>query len=223
MSDMYCPHCGAAENLKNRGGLFACGSNFGPYQTELCREREAHNKTKRERDEAREERDHWKTEYEIVEARLCGKKHPRDNGIFSEHEIIPKLERERDEAIAERKASAADWLKQIEQANARVSRALQQFALAERERDEAREMQAKALRERESTEREVEAMLERAIKAERERDAARAELEMWRDGNILHEIHRDELEEAKRNAGIRVTDKIPNENNHPNYGGTSLL
>ena len=134
-----------------------------------------------------------------------------------------QCEKERDEAIAARKASAADWLGQTDQANARVSQALQQVALAERERDEAREMQAKALRDSESTEREVEAMLERAIKAERERDAARAELEMWRDGNILHEIHRDELEEAKRNAGIRVTDKIPNENNHPNYGGTSLL
>lgn len=55
-------------------------------------------KALRERDEAREERDHWKTEYEIVVARLCGKKHARDNGIFSEHEIIPKLTQERDEA-----------------------------------------------------------------------------------------------------------------------------
>lgn len=59
-------------------------------------------RVKSERDEAREERDHWKTEYEIVVARLCGKKHARDNGIFSEHEIIPKLTQERDEARAER-------------------------------------------------------------------------------------------------------------------------
>lgn len=55
-------------------------------------------KLERERDEAREDAAHWKTEYEIVVARLCGKKHPRDNGIFSEHEIIPKLTQERDEA-----------------------------------------------------------------------------------------------------------------------------
>jgi hypothetical protein len=33
---------------------------------------------------------------------------------------------------------------------------------------------------------------------EQERDEARAELEMWRDGNILHEIHRDELEKVER-------------------------
>lgn len=33
---------------------------------------------------------------------------------------------------------------------------------------------------------------------ERERDEALTELEMWRDGNILHEIHRDELEKAER-------------------------
>lgn len=52
----------------------------------------------RKRDEAREEAEHWKTEYEIVVARLHGEKHPRDNGIISEHEIIPKLTRERDEA-----------------------------------------------------------------------------------------------------------------------------
>ena len=54
----------------------------------------------RERDEAREEAAHWKTEYEIVVARLCGKKHPRDNGIISEHEIISKLTQERNEARA---------------------------------------------------------------------------------------------------------------------------
>jgi hypothetical protein len=52
---------------------------------------------------------------------------------------IARLERERDEAIAARKASAADWLGQVEQANARMARALQQVALVERERDDARE------------------------------------------------------------------------------------
>ena len=46
----------------------------------------------RERDEVREEAAHWKVEYEIVEARLCGWKHPRDNGIIFEHEVIPILE-----------------------------------------------------------------------------------------------------------------------------------
>jgi hypothetical protein len=33
---------------------------------------------------------------------------------------------------------------------------------------------------------------------ERERDKARTELEMWRDGNIMHQIHRDELEKTER-------------------------
>ena len=44
-----------------------------------------------------------------------------------------------------------------------------------------------------------------ARKLERERDEAReerdkmqTELEMWRDGNILHEVHRDELEKTER-------------------------
>jgi hypothetical protein len=50
-------------------------------------------------------------------------------------------------------------------------------------------------------------------KLERERDEAReerdkmqAELEMWRDGNILHEVHRNELEktERERDEAIRL-------------------
>ena len=52
----------------------------------------------RELNESRDDAEHWKIEWEIVEARLCGWKHPRDNGIIFEHEIIPKLQRERDEA-----------------------------------------------------------------------------------------------------------------------------
>jgi len=37
-----------------------------------------------------------------------------------------------------------------------------------------------------------------ARRLERERDEARTELEMWRDGNILHEIHRNELEKVEQ-------------------------
>lgn len=44
-------------------------------------------KLERERDEAREERDHFKQELEIVTARLHGKKHPLDNGIPERHEV----------------------------------------------------------------------------------------------------------------------------------------
>jgi len=36
------------------------------------------------------------------------------------------------------------------------------------------------------------------LRAIKERDEARTELEMWRDGNILHEIHRNELEKVER-------------------------
>ena len=59
-----------------------------------------------ERDEARDDADHWKIEYEIVVSRLCGVKHDRDNGVIFEHEIIPKLQRERDEA---REKLSARW------------------------------------------------------------------------------------------------------------------
>ena len=55
----------------------------------------------RERDEARTDLEHWKSEWEIVEARLCGWKHPRDNGIIFEHEVIPVLRKELDEAREE--------------------------------------------------------------------------------------------------------------------------
>lgn len=65
---------------------------MGGFTLDFCR------KLERERDEAREEAGHWKTEYEIVVDRLRGRKHPRDNGIIADDEIIPKLERERDEA-----------------------------------------------------------------------------------------------------------------------------
>jgi hypothetical protein len=51
----------------------------------------------------------------------------------------------------------------------------------------------------------IDEICEIAEKLERERDEAReerdkmqTELEMWRDGNILHEVHRDELEKTER-------------------------
>ena len=63
-------------------------------------------KLERERDEARDDADHWKIEYEIVVSRLCGVKHDRDNGIIAENEIIPVLRKERDEA---REKLSAAW------------------------------------------------------------------------------------------------------------------
>jgi hypothetical protein len=58
----------------------------------------------------------------------------------------------------------------------------------ERERDEA-------IRQRNETNESSKYAVDYAI---RERDEARTELEMWRDGNIMHQIHRDELEKAER-------------------------
>jgi len=79
-----------------------------------------------ERDEAREEAAHWKSEWEIVEARLCGWKHPRDNGITFEHEVIPVLRKERDEARDEILGWENKWKCAIDMA-----------ARAEIERDDA--------------------------------------------------------------------------------------
>jgi hypothetical protein len=79
--------------------MYACNSEFRKsgecyFHSMLCKEREAHSET-------REDLQHWKTEYEIVVARLRGEKHPRDNGIIAPDEIIPKLTCERDEARGE--------------------------------------------------------------------------------------------------------------------------
>jgi hypothetical protein len=79
-----------------------------------------------ERDDAREEAAHWKSEWEIVEARLCGWKHPRDNGIIFEHEVIPVLRKERDEAKNEILGWENKWKCAVDMA-----------ARAELERDEA--------------------------------------------------------------------------------------
>ena len=61
MSDTSCPHCGAEKSCRSVCEIieptsplyqaipFWCGSNRD--QSDLCREREAHNQTKRERDE----------------------------------------------------------------------------------------------------------------------------------------------------------------------------
>ena len=54
-------------------------------------------------------------------------------------DIAERLERERDEGNAARKASAADWLHQVDQMGKCVAAAKQRAALAEKERDEANE------------------------------------------------------------------------------------
>jgi len=64
MSDTSCPHCGAEKSCRSvceiieptsplyQAMPFRCGSK-NRDQSELCREREAHNQTKRERNSAR--------------------------------------------------------------------------------------------------------------------------------------------------------------------------
>lgn len=54
MSDTNCPHCGARQNIHPYAADYDCGSNNEMHRTALCREREAHNATKRERDILRE-------------------------------------------------------------------------------------------------------------------------------------------------------------------------
>jgi hypothetical protein len=90
-----------------------------------------------DRDEAREEAAHWKTEYGIVVARLCGRKHPRDNGIIFEHEVIPRLK----ELVY---AWENRWKAEVE--FAAKERELRKKA--EQERDEAREQIARDIAER---------------------------------------------------------------------------
>ena len=113
-----------------------------------------------------------------------------------------KLERERDEAREERdqfrslnESYAACWdeiraaLGESEQGDKTCD--LDRVLKAIRERDEARELLASEKITRNH-------IIKRSVEVEIERDEARTELEMWRDGNILHEIHRDELEKVER-------------------------
>ena len=96
-------------------------------------------------------------------------------------EWAQQLERERDEARIDAQKSKA-YKRVLKETNLRQTERIRYLegatnhacgtplSVALRERDEARE----------------------------EQDKAKTELEMWRDGNILHEIHRNELEKAER-------------------------
>ena len=93
----------------------------------------------RERDEAREAAAKWESSFDAVERAGAEQARRADEN----REWALKAERERDEAIEARKASAADCLNQIENANARVS-------AAKRERDEYQDRLRIALGERDS-------------------------------------------------------------------------
>ncbi|MFN4909405.1 MAG: hypothetical protein ACK5H0_10290 [Bacteroidota bacterium] len=65
-------------------------------------------------DELKEDRDAWKSEALIMDARLRGVKHPNDNGIFSPDEVIPKLEREI-ASVKEQRDRLAEELNEIKE------------------------------------------------------------------------------------------------------------
>lgn len=68
----------------------------------------------------------------------------------------------------------------------------------ERERDEAREALRTAVQERHDFHWELLDAVRERDEAREERDKMQTELEMWRDGNILHEVHRNELEKVEQ-------------------------
>ena len=84
-------HSNRAKVCTGAAGTETCGSDWEEAREKAERYRLEANSLMLQRDEAREDAAHWKAEYEIVEARLCGWKHPRDNGIIFEHEVIPML------------------------------------------------------------------------------------------------------------------------------------
>ena len=117
-------------------------------------------------------------------------------------EWAQQLERERDEARIDAQKSKA-YKRVLKETNLRQTERIRYLegatnhacgtplSVALRERDEAREAFVIA------TDQMVIAQ-GKVREANKERDEARTELEMWRDGNILHEIHRDELEKVER-------------------------
>jgi hypothetical protein len=115
-------------------------------------------------------------------------------GDWVHADFAERLERERDEA---REHSENEIGKLIVRLNKSIFRRKE----AERERDEWRkkfELSVDAV--------EIAARLARA---ESERDEAKTELEMWRDGNIMHQIHKDECEKAERERN-EAREKIEN-------------
>jgi predicted RNase H-like nuclease (RuvC/YqgF family) len=86
------------ENLK-ASGIHTCHDQC---KRPMCVMRRERDRLQNELNELKEDRDAWKSEALIMDARLRGVKHPNDNGIFSPDEVIPKLERELAETGEER-------------------------------------------------------------------------------------------------------------------------
>jgi hypothetical protein len=151
----------------------------------------------------------WRRGDELIE-----QPDPKDIGIWIDEicEIAEKLERERDDYMERCRTALSErdsWRMRAEQKYA-MRRELEELLGVDQkdasdeqfqkgldaikniigERDEAREAFVIA------TDQMVVAQ-GKLREANKERDKARAELEMWRDGNIMHQIHRDELEKAE--------------------------
>jgi hypothetical protein len=73
-----------------------------------------------------------------------------------------------------------------------------EMAKLERERDEAREALEEEKKWHHRTHTELVHTQCKILDMQMGRDKMQTELEMWRDGNILHEVHRDELEKTER-------------------------
>jgi hypothetical protein len=73
-----------------------------------------------------------------------------------------------------------------------------EMAKLERERDEARKALEEEKKWHHRTHTELVHTQCKILDMQMGRDKMQTELEMWRDGNILHEVHRDELEKTER-------------------------
>ena len=98
-----------------------------------------------------------------------------------------KLERERDEArehLEHVKEYGTEEINAAVDLRQKLAEALVELDNMQDQRDLAMKVISRLERERDE--------------AREERDKIQTELEMWRDGNIMHQIHRDELEKAER-------------------------
>jgi hypothetical protein len=157
----------------------------------------------KERDEAREALQ--KTRKFLRDANLGAEINARINNSLA-GELI-ELRRERDEA----REAAEKWRKLHDAKDELFKKGI---AEVERERDEAwealREWQTLRLwgaepqhihdfiKGQQTRIHECQDIEKTCEQLERERDEALTELEMWRDGNIMHEMHKEEIEKAER-------------------------
>jgi sRNA-binding protein len=142
-------------------------------------------------------------------------------------QLSRKLERERDEAREQlRKASVeantlATSIQKTEYPDAKefellgsvagvISQIDNMYAGVRQQRDKAREDVMELQDIKRKHEHEELAAAQENDRLKQERDEARTELDMWRDGNIMHQIHRDELEktERERDEAMSVAEQL---------------